>query len=589
MHHTLFQRAAAWIFQARHRQMASTLRCKLANLFNEHPQTAGESYVEHMWFTFTMAARFAFTALAIVLHGFFPFLCTHTASNQIARINHIMSERAVKQRETASRKHKGIPLLPGYTKRIAIIGGGFSGAMVLAQCVKRAKTPLVIDWFEPLTPGEGAAYSTHIPEHVLNVRADRMGAWADDPEHFFTWLKSSIGQETLSHLWPHHTVLPETYVPRCIYAAYIKSIIADALRDAALKNIVVHTHVAEVTDIGIRQTEHKKLTLRFLQDGFTAEILVDNAVLATGNLPPREHAFISSKAKEMPEYIGAGWNIAASEFASRIAQLPADATIAIIGTGLTAIDAILTLQSLKYQGNILAFSRNGLLPAVHETGKPYPAWKLVKSPEQAPHTVLELFVTLRQEIMHAQQKGYSWQSVMDSLRPVTPTLWKNLHQAQKQRFFTRLFTWWNVHRHRMAPEIHEKITALRQQGKLAIIAGKIQHIDADAHGLRVTYTKRRAMEAETLRPAFIINCTGPEYDVAASGNALLTLLCKHGMLKTDALKAGVGIHPDQSAQGSAEHILYPIGPLTIGEHLECTAVPELRQHARNIADRITEL
>ncbi|MFL2547281.1 MAG: DUF6356 family protein [Candidatus Rariloculaceae bacterium] len=59
-------------------------------LFNEHPKSVGETYLEHMraalWFSTTMA-RAAFFCL---VHAFLPFLFTKTGSSEIERLYEAM-------------------------------------------------------------------------------------------------------------------------------------------------------------------------------------------------------------------------------------------------------------------------------------------------------------------------------------------------------------------------------------------------------------------------------------------------------------------------------------------------------------------
>ena len=65
---------------------------------------------------------------------------------------------------------------------VAIVGGGFSGTMVAAQLARKGIYSVLIE--KAGRAGQGIAYSTREPAHVLNVRAEVMSAWADDLEHF---------------------------------------------------------------------------------------------------------------------------------------------------------------------------------------------------------------------------------------------------------------------------------------------------------------------------------------------------------------------------------------------------------------------
>ena len=67
---------------------------------------------------------------------------------------------------------------------VAIVGGGFSGTMVAANLARKGIESVLIDGSG--REGQGVAYSTHEPAHVLNVRAEVMSAWADDLEHFLS-------------------------------------------------------------------------------------------------------------------------------------------------------------------------------------------------------------------------------------------------------------------------------------------------------------------------------------------------------------------------------------------------------------------
>ena len=54
--------------------------------------------------------------------------------------------------------------------------------MLAAQLARRGIASLLIEGGG--RAGLGTAYSTDEPAHVLNVRAEGMSAWPDDPDHF---------------------------------------------------------------------------------------------------------------------------------------------------------------------------------------------------------------------------------------------------------------------------------------------------------------------------------------------------------------------------------------------------------------------
>ena len=74
-----------------------TLR-KIKHDFNEHPNQAGETYLQHLWFTTKMAMRFLYISIVLLIHGLIPFTFTRTASQQTEKIYLIMKSRIPKSR-----------------------------------------------------------------------------------------------------------------------------------------------------------------------------------------------------------------------------------------------------------------------------------------------------------------------------------------------------------------------------------------------------------------------------------------------------------------------------------------------------------
>jgi uncharacterized NAD(P)/FAD-binding protein YdhS len=590
-HRLPFALPTGWALPERHKHEVWRVAKEVEKAFTEHPEATGETYLQHLWFTFTMAVRFAYTSTAIMLHGLFPFLCTRTASNQIERVYAIMKSRIPLHRREAIDRAGKFAFTERFTANhhphIAIVGGGFSGAMVLANLVAQAQTALTIYWYEASEiRASGVAYSTSESVHLLNVRADRMGAFAGKPEDFFRWLQSSEGKAHSAAYPSHTTWTGESFVPRALYGKYLQHVVAEALRGAATKSIEVQCVQAELVDA--THTSNGGLMLGVLKDGEAQQQAVDALVLATGNLPPKAFGFEAGLIEHAHAYVPDVWHTPAGHlYPQQVHTLPEDATIAIIGTGLTMVDTVLTLQARGYKGNITAISRHGLLPAAHATCNAYPAWEWVNAPENAPRTALGLLVRLRKEIQFAAAHHYDWRSVIDSLRPITTPLWAQLEMPEKRRFLRKLLTFWNVHRHRMAPEIAAEIQALRECKRVQIIAASIYYMGSDAEGLTLAYRRRGSSTLETLRPTLVLNCTGPTSDVAASDHRLLKNLRDRQLITIGPLRAGIETTRYGTASGLSSAI-YPVGSLLVGERLESAAVPELREQAASIATQMLE-
>lgn len=474
--------------------------------------------------------------------------------------------------------------------RVAIVGGGFSGTSVLAHLVRHAALPFHVDLYDARGAfHQGLAYGTKDVAHLLNVRADRMGALADAPEDFFLWLQGGEGKYAASELGIAKELKSEDFLPRTLYGRYLHALLERVKTDAAAKGITLAFHASHVVDAVLQDKETERLTLFVEKRGELETVEIDALVLATGNLAPRPFPFQPGLIRGAEHFVAHLWQPPhKSFFPDRLTEFSADSETVIIGTGLTMVDAVLTLKSRGYKGTITAISRHGWLPAPHAHVQPYPAWEWVEKPERAPDTVLGLYRGLRQEVKSAAEKGYDWRSVIDSIRPVTQKLWKNLGLREKRKLLARLFALWNIHRHRMAPEVAAEMKSLRQSGMLKICAGKIYYIGSDDLGLTVAYRKRGANRIDIIRAGLVLNCTGPEMDIAGSQNRLLKNLRDRELVIVGPLRVGIESTADGNARGRADKAIFPIGSLLTGEHFESTAVPELRAQAKQVAAKVLE-
>ena len=107
---------------------------------------------------------------------------------------------------------------PGGRLAIVIVGGGASGVLLAAHLLHDVDADIRVTLIEKRPAfGQGLAYSTTLHDHILNVSAFGMSAFAGDPEHFWRWLKETGRAEGDN---PR-----KTYVPRHVYAEYLAGIL----------------------------------------------------------------------------------------------------------------------------------------------------------------------------------------------------------------------------------------------------------------------------------------------------------------------------------------------------------------------------
>lgn len=439
--------------------------------------------------------------------------------------------------------------------RIGIIGFGFSGLITASNLIREASQTLTLYIVDEQVDGLGVAYRTTNPDHLLNVRAGNMSAFADDKNHLIHWLASDAGKFAAAQRGLRSNYAATDFIPRVLYGDYLQSIWQDTQHIAAQKNCSMK--LVPSTAVAIQTGD----TPAILTDRGDA-IAVDAIVLAVGHeIKPIFTQLPANMVIQNPwaENVLTG----AKEWTS---------PVLCIGSGLTMIDVLLSVRKAGYAGEIVAASTTGQVPRTHEA--PTPAAQFTESELTQQKTLSSVLRLVRTRIDQTKD----WRAVIDALRPHTIPLWKRLTTAQKRKFFVRLNTFWSVHRHRMAPEIAARIDAEIAAKKLTVMRSKSIIPSADG-----AVTIRTDQGEVTLRPSVIINCTGFELNLEKSNNPLLRQLSANRLVEPHETHLGVAADPLYRAWGALHPKLYVLGSMLSGQLLESTAVPELREQATVIA------
>jgi uncharacterized NAD(P)/FAD-binding protein YdhS len=413
--------------------------------------------------------------------------------------------------------------------------------MLAAQLARRGIHSLLIEGGG--RTGLGTAYSTDEPAHVLNVRAEGMSAWPEEPGHF----ASEFGD-------------PRGFAERRFFGRYLRDILDEAVASGRVELVSSRAvHAAPGAD-----GWHLDL-----EDGGT--VTARAVVLAIGNQPP-EPLGIASQAG--PRFINNPWNEEAKAAVSEAVASGGD--VLLVGTGLTMIDAVLSLSAAGHQGRIVALSRRGQIPKSHADFTAAPVEE-----SEVPHgDVLVLWRWLRR-----RSGEFGWRAAVDSLRPHSHALWQSLSDAQQRRFLRHARPWWDVHRHRIAPEVARQVHDRVAEGRLEIVAGRLGAIQEVDGGLEVEI-RRRGGSAETRRFAFAINCTGPLGAIDRTADPLLRGLLDDEYVRSDPL--GIGLDVDQRSRAIGAERLWALGPLSKGRYWEIVAVPDIREQAAAVAEDIAK-
>jgi uncharacterized NAD(P)/FAD-binding protein YdhS len=443
--------------------------------------------------------------------------------------------------------------------RIAIIGAGFSGCALAIDLVRQLPEhdEVCLIGSEALF-ARGVAYGTTRSEHYLNVRAGDMGLGT-----------AGDFADTLE-LADHSR---DAFVPRQVYGDYLQL----RLEEAVAGHSRFHAYREHVISVE-RIPDGYRI---YLADG--SDFVAQRVVLAVGALPPQPLPALDSSLVSADAYIGWPWTGNALE------RIRPDASLLVVGTGLTMADVVCTLDRSGHHGPIEAVSRHGLIPLAHGDKPPRRLDDLPPSLAHAVHGAdLRAIVRSLRDLAHVVD---DWRSVVDALRPHTQAAWRRLDGTARGRFLRHLRAYWEVHRHRIAPDVAATIERLRREGRLRIRAAHLLHARWHRDRIQALLRPRGGGHSESRDCDVLIRATGLDTDIIKTPHALIAHLREAGLVSADPFGLGLRTTADGEVLDPRGQILpglYCLGPLQRGDLWEITAVPELRTAAGRLVGRLLD-
>lgn len=456
---------------------------------------------------------------------------------------------------------------------ILIVGGGLSGTMLAVQLLRlpgRRKI-LVIEPRAEL--GRGEAYSAVELGHTLNGNAARMSVDPDNADDLTQWLTAHIAAGGWPESDQQHVPVSELFPPRGLFGVYVQQRLAEAQQVGAQQGSTVEHVRAEVVDVQAA-SDSVQLTLndgQHLQGAF--------AVLATGMFP----------AARTPQKESSGLNAAALDpwDVAAMRQLDPQSTVLIIGSGLTMVDAVVSLEQAGHRGPIEVFSRHGLLP--HVRRQP-PAWADFLAEDHGIRSPRQLLRELRRHCKDAIAQGIDWQAPLDTVRAHIGRLWSQASDVQRRQFVRHVRPWWESHHHRSPPLSAELVERLHREGRLQIHAASCKGLEqVSGAGVGIRIRRRGENETCVVQGAALINSSGIEYDWRRVDRPLPQQLLARGLVQPGPLALGIAAAEDGAvldAQGKVSQRLFAMGPPLRGMWWESTAVTDVASQAKALATRL---
>ncbi|WP_371572184.1 FAD/NAD(P)-binding protein [Streptomyces sp. NBC_01314] len=237
---------------------------------------------------------------------------------------------------------------------IGVVGGGAAAVCLIDALARSEGEPGSLTVFEP-SPHlwRGRAYQIDTEILRVNATADDMSVRAGDPGHFERWLRAhdrvtGVARDT-------DRLSGARFAPRAVYGDYLEDSAYAALgrlrRDGWRVDIV-----GEAVKAAGRMPGQV-----LLGTGPGRTRAFDYAVLCVGGDSPKDVYELGGT----PGFIADPYPLSAT-----LAEVGEDDHVAVIGSGLTAIDIVLSLASRGHRGPISLMSRRGVLPGVRQRPTP---------------------------------------------------------------------------------------------------------------------------------------------------------------------------------------------------------------------------
>lgn len=462
---------------------------------------------------------------------------------------------------------------PRLAADILIVGGGLSGTMLAVQLLRLPGQRRIVIIEPRREIGRGEAYSATELGHTLNGNAARMSVDPDNANDLTQWLTGFIAAGG----WPESDEQPvpvaELFPPRGTFGLYVQQRLAEAqIIGAAHRSTVEHVRgeaVDLVTDAGgvdITLADGTRLRGAF-------------GVLATGmfaaaRTPQRDANELNAAAVDP-------WDVSAMRGLDPLGR------VLIIGSGLTMVDAVVSLEQAGHRGPIEVFSRHGLLP--HVRRQP-PTWPDFLGADPSLRSTRQLVRALREQCALALAQGIDWQAPLDTVRVHIPRLWSQATDRQRRQFVRHVRPWWESHHHRSPPPSAALLARLMEEGRLTIHAACLLGLEPSDGASVAIRVRRRGESAPTLiKGEALINSTGIQYDWRRVDRPLPRQLLARGLVQPGPLALGIAADPSgavRDADGRVSERLFAMGPPLRGQWWESTAVTDVALQAKALASTL---
>lgn len=456
--------------------------------------------------------------------------------------------------------------------RIGIIGMGVAGVSVLRELHRQLdaetrQTAEILIFADEDLFGTGLAFQSDDESLLINQYTETMTIIPEQPDDFVNWVRKNKKMEDVYH----------THLPRKWFGEYLNEYLHAWIGDlnVRIRYEKVLTIDAQENESYVLYTEHSSTK-------------VDIVHLTTGVLAYQDPYML----RNTRNYI---YNPYPAE--EKIKIRGEESTVAIIGTGLTALDVMLFLQKNYPSVNIVFFSKNGLFSSVrgderqvdlHYFCEDRLAGLLAEGESIDLQTVSKWFFNEMQE--HEIDLEWVWthlgsgtvegmktdlkyadilgefQSMIRQMRKCYPLIWKGLSDEDKEIFLKDYGKQWQRFKAPIPQKTARLLIEAIDKKEVDVVSG-VDSISSQAEKFMV-----QTEEGGHFYVDYVINCTGQDTDLKTSMSLQSSLIqdLLHKGLLTACRFGGVQIdYPSMSVidkTGQTRNNFKAYGQLVSGVH-----------------------
>lgn len=438
---------------------------------------------------------------------------------------------------------------------IAIIGMGAAGISVLGEWVARKKAGEQIKitvYGEEATFGKGLPYQTNTDVLLLNQIAEQMSICSEKSRDFSDYLTS----KGVAHPKGH-------YATRKQYGEYLTERMQGWLQET--KACVYREEVESV-----RVLEGGRFLLRTASSSKQYDVVH----LCAGHTEFNDPYRLEGKR----HFIMRPFPVEQS-----LEEIPENAKVGILGTGLTAVDLLRYQQDHRKDLQLTFFSLDGSFKTIagppkdiryryftnqmiteekekHQGFIPLTVYKewLIKEGMEHGIDVTTLWHTPElgklaslQKELKEREKFAVLQALIGSMDLFLSDLWLALTETDKQRFLNDYYTVWEKFRGAFPLSTGECLVKAWSQGDIQVFS-EVNHVEQTNAGFRIGKQGEKLEDVD-----FLINATGPKLDLSVSTvrSPLLRQLLSERILQPDSFGGIQVVWPEGSAISQKHGVL----------------------------------